>query len=86
MSNPKFAIDSPDFAAWSNENLARFAKDSYIRMQEQEAALEQLALGLRKCRRQSYRDPMQRRSPSLSSNWLCGAIHRTEAELMGQYR
>jgi hypothetical protein len=31
----------PNFAAWSNENLANFARDSYIRMQEQQKAIEQ---------------------------------------------
>lgn len=31
----------PNFAAWSNENLARFALESYIRMREQEEAIEQ---------------------------------------------
>jgi hypothetical protein len=34
--------DIPNFAAWSNENLANFARDSYIRMQEQQEAIEQL--------------------------------------------
>ena len=33
--------DLPNFAAWSNQNLANFARDSYIRMQEQNEALEQ---------------------------------------------
>ena len=33
--------DLPNFAAWSNENLAQFAKDAYIRMQEQQEAIEQ---------------------------------------------
>jgi hypothetical protein len=26
--------DTPNFAAWSNKNLADFATDAYIRMQE----------------------------------------------------
>jgi hypothetical protein len=34
--------DIPNFAAWSNENLANFAKDSYIRMQQQQDAIMQL--------------------------------------------
>lgn len=34
--------DLPNFASWSNKNLADFATDSYIRMQEQQDALEQL--------------------------------------------
>jgi len=39
--------DTPNFAAWSLENLSNFARDSYIRMQEQEAAIEQLRLDLK---------------------------------------
>lgn len=34
--------DTPNFAAWSNENLASFAKDSYLRMQQQQDAIMQL--------------------------------------------
>ena len=34
--------DMPNFAAWSNENLANFAKDSYLRMQQQQDAIMQL--------------------------------------------
>lgn len=34
--------DMPNFAAWSNENLANFAKDAYLRMQEQHEAIMQL--------------------------------------------
>jgi hypothetical protein len=34
--------DIPNFAAWSNENLAKFAKDAYLRMQAQQEAIEQL--------------------------------------------
>jgi hypothetical protein len=34
--------DIPNFAAWSNENLANFAKDSYLRMQQQQDAIMQL--------------------------------------------
>ena len=41
MKNP------PNFAAWSNENLANFAADSYLRMQEQQEALEQFRSDLR---------------------------------------
>ena len=33
--------DTPNFAAWSIETLAKFAEDAYVRMQEQELALEQ---------------------------------------------
>ncbi len=39
--------DIPNFAAWSNENLANFAKDAYVRMQQQDAALAQLRLDLK---------------------------------------
>ena len=38
MPNP----DTPNFTAWSNENLANFAVAAYLRMQAQDAALEQL--------------------------------------------
>ncbi|CAB4169745.1 hypothetical protein UFOVP907_6 [uncultured Caudovirales phage] len=34
--------DLPNFAAWSNENLAKFAMDAYVRMQEQQDAIMQL--------------------------------------------
>lgn len=34
--------DIPNFAAWSNENLASFAKDAYLRMQQQQDAIMQL--------------------------------------------
>ena len=34
--------DTPNFAAWSNENLASFAKDAYLRMQEQQEVIMQL--------------------------------------------
>jgi hypothetical protein len=33
--------DLPNFAAWSNKNLADFATESYIRMQEQQESIEQ---------------------------------------------
>lgn len=39
--------DIPNFAAWSNENLAQFAKDSYVRMQEQQETIEQYRLDLK---------------------------------------
>lgn len=38
MTNP----DTQNFTAWSNENLANFALAAYLRMQAQDAALEQL--------------------------------------------
>lgn len=42
--------DIPNFAAWSNENLAQFAKDAYLRMQYQQETIEQL--------RQDWKDAM----------------------------
>ena len=39
--------DTPNFAAWSLENLVRFAQDSYTRMQEQQDAIEHLRNDLR---------------------------------------
>jgi len=33
--------DGPNFAAWSHENLARFAEDAYWRMKEQSDAMQQ---------------------------------------------
>jgi len=35
-------MDAPNFAAWSNENLAKFASDSYKRMQAQQEAIMQM--------------------------------------------
>ena len=32
----------PNFAAWSNENLAKFAHESYDRMQAQQEAIMQM--------------------------------------------
>lgn len=34
--------DTPNFAAWHNENLAKFAEESYRRMQDQHDAIVQL--------------------------------------------
>jgi hypothetical protein len=34
----------PNFAAWSNENLAKFCMDAYLRMQEQQEEIEHLKL------------------------------------------
>ena len=34
--------DLPNFAAWTNENLAKFATEAYLRLQAQQDALEQL--------------------------------------------
>ena len=39
--------DLPNFAAWNNKNLADFCTDAYIRMQEQQEAIEQLRLDVR---------------------------------------
>jgi hypothetical protein len=35
-------MDIPNFEAWSNENLAKFASDSYKRMQTQQEVIMQL--------------------------------------------
>ena len=34
--------DTPNFAAWTNENLVKFALDAYLRLQAQQDAIEQL--------------------------------------------
>ena len=34
--------DIPNFAAWSNENLANFAADAYRKLQQQHDRIEQL--------------------------------------------
>jgi len=39
--------DLPNFASWSNENLAKFAKDSYIKMQIQQIQIEELQLNFK---------------------------------------
>jgi len=36
--------DIPNFAAWSNQNLANFAAEAYIRMQELQEENEHLKL------------------------------------------
>lgn len=41
MNQPK---DVPNFAAWSNKNLADFAAEAYIRMQELQEENEHLKL------------------------------------------
>lgn len=41
MNQPK---DTPNFAAWSNKNLADFAAEAYIRMQEMQEENEHLKL------------------------------------------
>ncbi len=40
-------MDIPNFAAWSNENLAKFATESYIRMKEQQDALMLMQQGIK---------------------------------------
>jgi hypothetical protein len=34
--------DLPNFQAWNNENLAKFAIDAYRKMQQQQEQIEQL--------------------------------------------
>ena len=46
--------DSPNFAAWTNENLANFAKDSYDKLREQQEEIEHLKLDL-KAAMEAYR-------------------------------
>ena len=41
MNQPK---DVPNFAAWSNKNLADFCAEAYIRMQEMQEENEHLKL------------------------------------------
>jgi hypothetical protein len=41
VNQPK---DVPNFAAWSNKNLANFAAEAYIRMQELQEENEHLKL------------------------------------------
>jgi hypothetical protein len=36
--------DLPNFAAWSNKNLADFCTEAYTRMQEQQEEIEHLKL------------------------------------------
>jgi hypothetical protein len=38
---------TPNFAAWSTENLANYAKDAYTRIKALEAANDQLRVDLR---------------------------------------
>lgn len=40
-------MDIPNFEAWSNENLAKFAAESYIRMKEQQDAIMQMQRGIK---------------------------------------
>lgn len=39
--------DTPDFSTWSDKNLADFATDAYIRMQEMAYDLEQERLNVK---------------------------------------
>ena len=38
--------DLPNFAEWSNKNLADFAVEAYIRLQEQQEIIEEQSLKL----------------------------------------
>ena len=44
---PNAMNDLPNFAAWSQENLANFCMDSYTRMQTQQEAIEELRNNLK---------------------------------------
>jgi hypothetical protein len=48
MTNPK---ETPNFAAWRHDTLAKFAAEVYTRLQEEQAANEQLRL--------DFKDAMQ---------------------------
>ena len=39
--------DQPNFGAWSNQNLANFCTEAYLRMQEQQQAIEALRNNLK---------------------------------------
>jgi hypothetical protein len=39
--------DLPNFTAWTNENLARFAEESYVRMQNQQERIEEMQMRLK---------------------------------------
>ena len=39
--------ETPYFLTWQHDNLAKFAKDCYIRLQDEQAANEQLRLDLK---------------------------------------
>lgn len=45
--SPQNLTAGPDFASWKPENLAKFAQESYVKMQEQSEQIEQLRLDLR---------------------------------------
>ena len=44
MTNPK---EKPNFAAWQHDTLAKFATEVYIRLQDEQAANEQLRMDLK---------------------------------------
>jgi hypothetical protein len=39
--------ETPNFASWQHDTLARFATECYIRLQDEQAANEQLRLDLK---------------------------------------
>jgi len=39
-------LDLPNFAEWSNKNLADFAVEAYIRLQEQQEIIQEQSLKL----------------------------------------
>lgn len=39
--------ETPDFASWEHDTLAKFARDCYLRLQDEQAANEQLRLDLK---------------------------------------
>lgn len=39
--------ETPEFANWEHDTLAKFARDCYLRLQDEQAANEQLRLDLK---------------------------------------
>ena len=44
MSEPGVNNNLPDFPTWKRENLDRFARDAYIKLQQQDEELQRLRL------------------------------------------
>ena len=47
MIEEEATAQTPDFAAWSSQNLANYAKDAYLHIKKLEAANEQLRKDLK---------------------------------------
>jgi hypothetical protein len=57
MTKPK---ETPNFAAWSNQNLANFAAEAYIRMQELQEENECLKLDAKAALEAARREMLER--------------------------